>query len=139
MTTNVKNVNVKNVNVKNVNVKNVKKTIQNVLYIMEKNEKKNNLSDVLEMFLKVLDTCKSRSYENIIKEMCDLVYHLPKKEFIKTNSVSVSMTFYLLQFVAEGKAYMKKIDKLVSIYGKAAQIAREEKSDKKAFKVISTM
>ena len=118
---------------------NVKNSIQNVLYVMEQNGKNNNLKDILEMFLKVLDTCKSRTYENIIKEMCDLVYHLPKKEFIKTNSVSVSMTFYLLQFVAQGKAYMKKNDKLASVYGKAAQISREQLTDKKAFKVISTM
>lgn len=116
---------------------NVKKTIEIALSIM--NTQPSKIVNILTMCLSVIDKCVSTTYEDIVKEMCDLVYNLPKKDYLITNNTSVAITFTILEFVAEGKASMKKMDQLAKIYKKASQLSREQKTDKKAFKVISTM
>jgi hypothetical protein len=93
---------------------------------------------VVQMLLKVIPHIEindDMDYQMIIAKICKKVLKLP--DYIKTNHIAISMTFSLLQFIAEGNTTEMVDQELSYAYALSSQLTRDESSDKKAFKVLS--
>ena len=93
---------------------------------------------VVQMLIKVIPHVEindDMEYQAIIAKISQKVLKLP--DYIKTNNISVSMTFSLLQFIAQGSTQDMSDQELSYAYALSSQLTRNESSDKKAFKVLS--
>jgi len=91
-----------------------------------------------QMMLKVLpyiDINDEMEYQCIISKICDSVLKLP--DYVKTNSSTVAITFSLLDMISQGKTQDMIDQDLSYAYAMSTQLARNESTDKKAFKVLS--
>lgn len=93
---------------------------------------------VVQMLLKVIPLIEindDMEYQTIIAIISQHVLELP--DYIKINQIAISMTFSLLQIIAEGKTQDMVDQDLSYAYALSSQLTRHESSDKKAFKVLS--
>ena len=93
---------------------------------------------VVQMLLKVIPRIEindDMEYQTIIAKMTQQILELP--DYIKINQIAISMTFSLLQIIAEGKTQDMIDEELSYAYALSSQLTRDESSDKKAFKVLS--
>lgn len=94
-----------------------------------------------QMILKSLmilydDLIDINEYQIIISKICENVLDLP--DYVKTNHSTVAITFSLLHFIAEGRTEHMHLDNDLSYaYKISSDLARNEKTDESAFKVIS--
>lgn len=71
-----------------------------------------------------------------IATICENVLKLP--DYVKTNHSTVAITFSLLQMIAQGNTPDMSLDNdLAYAYGICSHLAKNESTDRKAFKVIS--
>jgi parvulin-like peptidyl-prolyl isomerase len=93
---------------------------------------------VVQMLLKVIPRIEindNMEYQTIIAIMSEQVLNLP--DYIKINHIAISMTFSLLQTIAEGITEDMIDQDLSYAYALSSQLTRHETSDQKAFKVLS--
>lgn len=93
---------------------------------------------VVQMLLKVLPLIEindDMEYQIIIAKMSKKVLDLP--DYIKINHIAISMTFSLLQTIANGTTEDMVDQELSYAYALSSQLTRNESNDKKAFKVLS--
>ena len=117
-----------------VKIKNIEKS----LLILLKMDFPLTILVVVQMLLKVIPFVEMNDhieYQSIIAKMCEKVLELP--DYIKINQIAISMTFSLLQIIAEGKTEDMIDEELSYAYALSSQLTRHESSDKKAFKVLS--
>ena len=117
-----------------VKIENIEKS----LLILSKMDFPLTILVVVQMLLKVIpliETNNDMEYQVIIAKMSHQVLKLP--DYIKINHIVISMTFALLQMIAEGKTQHMVDDDLSYAYALSSQLTRNEPSDKKAFKVLS--
>lgn len=93
---------------------------------------------IVQMLLKVIPRIEindDMEYQLIIAKMCQRVLELP--DYIKINKIAISMTFSLLQMIAEGKTHQMEDHELSYAYAISSELTRNESTDEKAFKVLS--
>jgi len=112
--------------------------IEKSLYILSKMDFPLTILVVVQMLLKVIPRIEindDMEYQIIIARMCEQVLKLP--DYIKINHIAISMTFSLLQTIAEGITQDMVDQELSYAYALSSQLTRNESNDKKAFKVLS--
>jgi len=117
-----------------VKIKNIEKSLS----ILLKMDFPLTILVVVQMLLKVIPLVEindDMEYQVIIAKMCEKVLKLP--DYIKINHIAISMTFALLQMIAEGNTQDMVDEDLSYAYALSSQLTRNEPSDKKAFKVLS--
>jgi hypothetical protein len=93
---------------------------------------------VVKMLLKVIPRIEindAMDYQTIIGKMSQKVLELP--DYIKINYVAISLTFAILQIIAEGHTQHMEDQQLSYAYALSSQLTYDQSDDEKAFKVLS--
>lgn len=116
-------------------MKNIEKIKKSLIILLKLNFTL-RINIVVQMMMKTLIEINEIEYQNIISKMCENILILP--DYVKTNNSTVAITFSLLQIIAQGNTPDMNLDNDLSYaYGICSQLAKNESTDKKAFKVIS--